>query len=60
MDNGRIIESGNHAALMARGGVYAQLVRGMEAEDAPLPPDAAGEHTGAAETGTTPLPAPEE
>ena len=39
MDAGEIREAGDHEALMARNGVYAKLVRGMEKTPAAPPPE---------------------
>ena len=43
MDGGRIVERGTHAALMARGGPYAALVREQQEadRDEPAPAPAA-------------------
>ena len=44
MDKGRIVEQGNHEQLLARGGLYTQLVRAsqnnpMEMAHDPIPAD---------------------
>ena len=34
IDKGRIVETGNHAALMAQGGLYARLAQSQDLEPA--------------------------
>jgi len=46
LEDGRLVESGNHGALVAAGGVYAELMaqqQGIEEEDSPAP-EAAHNH----------------
>jgi subfamily B ATP-binding cassette protein MsbA len=35
LDEGAVVEMGNHASLMDRGGLYARLARGQDLEHVP-------------------------